>query len=225
MTTAIITAAGTGARFGGEIPKQFLPMKNGVSVLENAVAVFEKSLYVDEIIVTAPENYITQLHEMMRRFTKVTRIIAGRATRAESIREAIQAIHPASETILIHDGVRPLVSDALITTIVQAARKHGAAIPGLPCADTLKQVDPSGKITASVDRTHLWQVQTPQGFTRAIICDAYANASNIANHTDDASLVATNGANIHLIPGEKRNLKITTKEDLQIANALLEASI
>ncbi|MCL2365203.1 MAG: 2-C-methyl-D-erythritol 4-phosphate cytidylyltransferase [Defluviitaleaceae bacterium] len=222
MTTVIITAAGTGARFGTVVPKQFLPMKNGASVLENAVAAFEKSPCIDEIILTAPANYITQLQQTLRRFTKVTRIIAGRNTRAQSIREAIHAIHPASDMILIHDGVRPLVSTALIAAIAQAARQYGAAIPGLPCVETLKQVNASGEITATVDRARLWQVQTPQGFNRALLCTAYENIADISHLTDDASLIEANGGTVYIIPGEKRNLKITTPEDMQIANAILD---
>jgi len=221
MTTAIITAAGTGARFGGEVPKQFLPMKNGASVLENAVAAFEKSSCVDEIILTAPANYIAQLQETLRKFTKVTHIIAGRNTRAESIREAIHAIHQSTEIVLIHDGVRPLVSTALIAAVTNAARTYGAVIPGLPCADTLKKVDPQGNIAATVDRTHLWQVQTPQGFTYTSISAAYKNITDISQLTDDASLIEANGGKVYIVPGEKRNIKITTTEDMHMANALL----
>ena len=225
MTTAIITAAGTGTRFGGEAPKQFLLMKNGASVLENAVTAFEKTPCVNEIILTAPANYLSHVQKIARRFAKVTHVIVGSATRAQSIREAMHAINPATKTILIHDGVRPLVSVRLITDIVKAARQYGAAIPGLPCADTLKKVDVQGKITATIDRAGLWQVQTPQGFSHALICAAYASASTLSNYTDDAALVEANGGTIHIIPGEKRNLKITTPEDLALANALLEVHI
>ncbi|MCL2203938.1 MAG: 2-C-methyl-D-erythritol 4-phosphate cytidylyltransferase [Defluviitaleaceae bacterium] len=215
MICVIIPASGVGTRFGGDKPKQFLPMQNGLSVLENTLAVFEGLEWIHEIVVTVPAGLCPALRPQ-----GVT-CVEGGASRSESVYKALLRLSPQTEIVLIHDGVRPLVGAGLIEKVADAARKYGAAVAGTVFTDTVKEADATGRVRATPERGRFWQVQTPQGFTYKTLLQAYEETPNLAAFTDDSAILEARGGTVFLVEGARRNIKITTAEDLCIANALL----
>jgi 2-C-methyl-D-erythritol 4-phosphate cytidylyltransferase len=219
----IIPASGTGTRFGGETPKQFLKL-NGEPLLKRTLTAFDDLEQSDEIAVAIPEGYQNEVKNYG--IKKLTHIVTGKQTRAESVYAALKGftenIYP-TQIILVHDGIRPFITPETIKSVAVAAAKHGAAIACSPVTDTIKQVS-EGKITATPDRSTLWQAQTPQGFTYEILHRAYATAEAqgyLAQATDDSSLVERLGIPVFVVPSPPTNIKITTPSDLKIAEAFL----
>ncbi|MCL2499417.1 MAG: 2-C-methyl-D-erythritol 4-phosphate cytidylyltransferase [Defluviitaleaceae bacterium] len=222
MVSVIIPASGSGTRFGGDVPKQFLPIK-GIPVLARTAMAFQRTERVGEIAVTVPKGYTENVREMVRTYnlTKVKHIVEGGASRSESVYEALKQIDGRTEIVLVHDGVRPFVSCDLIEKTIDAVKRHGAAIVGTPFTDTVKEADADGRVYATPERGRFWQVQTPQGFTYKLLTDAYKNALNLADYTDDSAIVEHNGGITFIIQGERNNIKITTQEDLIMANTIM----
>lgn len=226
-------------RFGGNIPKQF-QLIGDKPILAHTMAAFNNVDIVNKIIVTTPANYINHAWEIAtaHNFSKVRAVIAGGSSRAASIYAALKALpfvdtgealpggtHSASDIVLIHDGVRPFASEALIRAVSDAAGKHGAAITGTPLTDTIKEVDSKSRVTSTPDRSRYWRVQTPQGFTYDTIMKAYAKAEkdgNLDQATDDSMLIERLGITVHMVTGETNNIKITTREDLAMCEVLLQ---
>ncbi|MBY0514618.1 MAG: 2-C-methyl-D-erythritol 4-phosphate cytidylyltransferase, partial [Gemmataceae bacterium] len=151
------------------------------------------------------------------------KIVDGGAERFDSVANALAAIPASVPFVAVHDAVRPLATPALIDSVFAAAREHGAAIPAVPVADTLKRVrEGTTRITETIPRAGLWQAQTPQVFRRDWLAEAYAKRSG-AVVTDDAQLVEALGHPVAVVPGSAANFKITTKDDLQLAEAVLKA--
>ncbi|MCL2187262.1 MAG: 2-C-methyl-D-erythritol 4-phosphate cytidylyltransferase [Defluviitaleaceae bacterium] len=226
MVSVIIAAAGSGTRFGGETPKQFLQLGEK-PVLAHSIQVFQRISYVNEIAVAVPQGHACDVLKMVHDhgLCKVKHVIDGCESRSESICNALQHLNPKTEIVLIHDGVRPLVSAEIIHAVTSAARKHGAAITGLPFTDTVKEVDESGRIVATPMRARFRQVQTPQGFLFPLILDAYKNTPSLAGFTDDSAIFEANGGAVYVVEGDPHNIKITTREDLLLAHFLLEAHV
>jgi 2-C-methyl-D-erythritol 4-phosphate cytidylyltransferase/2-C-methyl-D-erythritol 2,4-cyclodiphosphate synthase len=216
MIAAIIAAAGSGERFGADIPKALIQLGDR-TLIEHAVSSI--SSVADQIIVTAPAGYEKQIQALVG--DGIT-VVTGGATRSESVRIGLSKVSGDAEYVLIHDAARALASPALAQSIV-AALKSGdvAVIPGLAQTDTVKVVSADGLVTATADRTSMRKIQTPQGFTYAVINQAHA-ASGEA--TDDAALVESLGKPVRVIAGEERALKITTASDLATALQFLGKS-
>ena len=231
--TAVIVAAGSGTRMGSDVPKQFLKI-GGWTILETAVDVFEKNKYVDDILVLTGRDFVTFCEELCRPFGKVRSVLPGGKERQDTVYEAVRRI-PDGELVLIHDGVRPYVTDAVIEGVLAGAKSAGAAVPAVACKDTVRQLVsaaggadraeavciPEGAQEAPVpgsrtlDRKNLFQVQTPQGFQSSIIRQAYEKAyADGFLGTDDAGLAERMGQAIVLTEGDYANIKITTREDL-----------
>jgi 2-C-methyl-D-erythritol 4-phosphate cytidylyltransferase/2-C-methyl-D-erythritol 2,4-cyclodiphosphate synthase len=223
MSAAVIVAAGRGARFGGD--KLARPL-GGRPVLHWTLTAFERCSAIESItlVVSAENREAAAALVAESDCRRVTAIVAGGAERQESVFRGLQAA-PPSELIAIHDGARPLISPALIARCFAAAREHGAAAPALPVVDTLKRLDPEGRMRETVDRRSLVAIQTPQVFRRALVLEAHEAAlRDCFTGTDDASLVERLGHAVFPVPGDPRNLKITTPEDLTLAEALLSAT-
>jgi 2-C-methyl-D-erythritol 4-phosphate cytidylyltransferase len=225
MVSVVIPASGSGTRFGGDVPKQFLHM-DGLPILARTVLVFQQADLVGEIAVAVPPGYMEKTREItdIYNLTKVKYIVEGGASRSESVYEALQKLSPHTEIVLVHDGVRPFVSPDLINRVVDAARKHGAAIAGIPITDTVKEADEAGCVRVTVERGRIWQVQTPQGFSYPLLLDAYKNAPHLKGFTDDSAIVEAHGGRVYIIPGERNNIKITTPEDAAITSAMFKGS-
>lgn len=211
--TALISAAGSGKRMGGPMPKQFMKIR-GRTILETTVETFEKMNFVDEIIIISGEDFIQLCEELCRGFSKVKSVIAGGRERQDSVKAGINCIE-GDGIVLIHDGVRPFVTKEVIEGVLQGVYEAGAAVPVVACKDTVRQTDTLQIGSVTLDRKTLFQVQTPQGFDLEIIRKAFekADADGFMG-TDDASLVERLGQKIALTEGSYENIKITTREDL-----------
>ncbi|MBR5488519.1 MAG: 2-C-methyl-D-erythritol 2,4-cyclodiphosphate synthase [Firmicutes bacterium] len=210
--TAVIVAAGSGTRMGTDVPKQFLKI-GGRTILETTVAVFEKNPYVDDILVLTGRDFVEFCEELCRPFEKVRSILPGGKERQDTVWEAVRRI-PEGELVLIHDGVRPYVTDAVIEGVLAGAKSAGAAVPAVASKDTVRQTEAEGG-SRTLDRKTLFQVQTPQGFASEILRKAYEAAYRDGFlGTDDAGLAERIGQTILLTEGDYANIKITTREDL-----------
>ncbi len=224
---AIIAAAGLGRRMQQDTPKTYLHLA-GKPILIHTLEVFERVPEVHEVLVVVhPEDLEFCQSEVIdpHPLKKVLRLVPGGKERQDSVYHALKILKKEAEeveVILVHDGVRPLVDPALVGQVVAAARRYGAAILGIPCQDTLKRVNSRGEVVDTVDRQELWQVQTPQAFKASLLWRAYQEAMNREFYaTDEAALVEALGKPVVVVPGSSLNLKITTPDDLKLAEALL----
>jgi 2-C-methyl-D-erythritol 4-phosphate cytidylyltransferase/2-C-methyl-D-erythritol 2,4-cyclodiphosphate synthase len=221
---AIVVAAGRGRRLGGPGNKVFLPIA-GRPLLWWTLRAFQRCDPVGEIVLVVGENDVAAASQLVEAaaFDKVRGICPGGAERGDSVRAGLARVSETAGVVAIHDGARPLVTQALIAACVAAADRLGAVIPAVPVVDTLKRVGPDETIAATVDRAELRAAQTPQTFRRSLLVEAYARAqADGFAGTDDAGLVERLGHPVHLVPGEPDNLKVTLPEDLERAEALLE---
>ena len=224
---AIIAAAGLGRRMQQDVPKTYLHLA-GKPILVHTLEVFEKVPEVQEVLVVLhPEDLEFCQEEIIAPYPlkKVLRLVPGGKERQDSVYNALKILKKEGEDleiILVHDGVRPLVTPAQVGHVIAAARKYGGAILGIPCQDTLKRVNTRGEVLNTVDRRKLWQVQTPQAFRAAVLWQAYCEAMDRRFYaTDEAALVEALGKPVVMVPGSSLNLKITTQDDLKMAEALL----
>ena len=206
---------------GGAVPKQFLAL-GGRTILDRALSAFLGSVHVDGIVLALPPSTPDETKASYRSLTKVLAVVDGGAERPDSVRNALAAVPPDAEIVLVHDAVRPFVSEGLIARCADVAREHGAVVPVVPVRDTVKEWDRAGKTLVTRDRSGLMRAQTPQAFRAAILREAYgkAGAGKIAA-TDDAALVEAAGHPVVPVPGDEANVKITIPEELRMAFGLL----
>ncbi|MBP0124310.1 MAG: 2-C-methyl-D-erythritol 4-phosphate cytidylyltransferase [Nitrospira sp.] len=221
---ALVPAAGRGLRMGGSIPKQFLALGGEPLIIQSLLAL-QAATVVDQIILAVPPadiDYCQREIVAKHRFTKVTKVVAGGAERQDSVRQALAEVPSDTEIVLVHDAVRPFLTQGMIVEVVAAARKSGAAIVAIPMRDTVKQVGPDGMIERTVDRALLWLAQTPQAFRRDWIEEAHRKAqAEGVRATDDAFLVERLGHAVAVVEGSGENIKVTRPEDLAIGEAIL----
>ena len=223
-TAAIIAAAGSGSRMKSDQNKQFL-MLGGAPVLAHAVSAFEEAGSIDEIIIVTRERDILLARDLVEEyeFSKVSCIIAGGATRQESVFKGLKAVSEGTSVVAIHDGARPFISPEKIDEAVWLASVCGAAAVGVRVKDTIKVADEDNIITRTLDRAGLWQIQTPQVFKYDIILRAHTENVGV-NATDDCALAESTGAKVTILEGSYSNIKITTREDIAVGEAILEES-
>jgi len=218
---AIIVAAGGGSRMGGDLPKQFLPL-GGRPLLDRTLSAFTASPRVDGVVLSLPPSLSNEVKESYRSVAKIIAVVDGGAERQDSVRNALAAVPEETEIILVHDAVRPFVSERLLGRCVDLAQEHGAVVPVVPVRDTVKQWDRAEKTLSTRDRSEMMLAQTPQGFRAGILRDAYRKAQEEGRQgTDDASLVEETRVPVIPIPGEEGNIKITIPEDIRMAEGLL----
>lgn len=212
---AVIVAGGSGRRFGGPVRKQYLEI-GGEPVLLRAVRPFLHHPRIASVVVVLPAEDVADPPRWLAELP--VRIVAGGAERGDSVLRGLMAVDEGIDRVLVHDGARPFVSTDVIDRVLDA---EGGAIAAVPVTDTIQQVDADGVITATPDRAALRQAQTPQGFPRAALLDAYqrARADGVAA-TDDAAVFARYAGPVRVVMGSPRNLKVTRPEDLPIAEAL-----
>lgn len=207
------------------LSKQYLPL-GGKPLLSHILDIFELSPDIDEVVLVTPEEDIPAVRRTIvapRGLSKVRHILAGGTQRQDSVRNGLAAVADHVDIILIHDAVRPFISPQLIRQTVREAEKHGAVAVGMPVKDTIKKVDRDGWIIETPDRRLLWLTQTPQAFRRSVIQEAYRRADEDRFYgTDDASLVERMGFPVKMIPASYENIKITTPEDLLLAECLIK---
>jgi 2-C-methyl-D-erythritol 4-phosphate cytidylyltransferase len=215
---AIIPAAGTGVRMGGATPKQFLSLE-GVPIFVHTLRKFVAADAIDEIILALrPEDMErTQADVDREHFAKPVRLVCGGDTRQETVARALAEASPATELVVVHDAVRPFIEGEMIQRVVEAARKDGAVILGIPSVDTVKQVE-RYSILGTIPRERIVLAQTPQAFRYSIIQEAFARAAEDGfNGTDESSLVERLGTTVTVLMGSDRNIKITKPSDLPLA--------
>jgi 2-C-methyl-D-erythritol 4-phosphate cytidylyltransferase len=219
--TAVIPAAGAGKRMNTK--KQFLEI-NGRPLLSITVSVFEECQSIDDIIVVAARDDIEAVKEMLKDLRKVRDIVEGGPERQDSVYNGLKDISKESDDDLavIHDGARPLVTKEIISKAVTEAKVSKAVVVGVPAKDTIKTVTPDNMTLETLDRGSLWLVQTPQVFQLSVIKQAYERAQKINYRaTDDSKLVERMGIPVKMIMGSYDNIKITTIEDVAIAESIL----
>lgn len=219
MNTAIIVAAGSGTRFGAGRPKQFVEIL-GKPLLAHTIERFESCPAVDRIVLVLPASEVENFPKIFSS-PKLKKIVAGGRTRAESVSNGLRVVAPETEIVAVHDGARPLVSIEEIEKTLAAARETGAACLVAPVSDTVKEVS-GGKIIRTVDRTSLRRALTPQCFRLEILQKAFSEADLSEAATDECFLVEKAGYEISVVDGSPKNIKITTPEDLILAEALLK---
>lgn len=219
MITGIVAAAGRGKRFGGPENKVFAPLA-GKTVLHWSVAALCPA--ADALVIVAAAEDLSRVRDIAAACEREYVVVEGGVERYESVRNALEALPAETDLVAVHDGARPLASHSLVAAVIEAARRYGAALPAIPVGDTVKRSDSGDETRETVDRRHLYGVQTPQVFRRELLVEAYRSASEAGYAgTDDASYVERLGHPVRLVPGEKRNLKITLAEDLEMAEALM----
>lgn len=225
--TAIIMAAGKGKRMQTAVSKQFLPVC-GKEILAWTVDVFEKSPLVDTILLMASADGKEDVQHLWDSYgwKKVAALLEGGKERQNSVANGLAAVGEETDIVLIHDGVRPFVTEEMIADSIVAAQAYGGAVIGVPAKDTIKVCSADGLAVETPDRSTLWQIQTPQTFQRDLIVNAYEKADRDGFlGTDDASVAEFAGHQVKVVMGSYRNIKITTKEDLVIAEAFFKEDL
>jgi 2-C-methyl-D-erythritol 4-phosphate cytidylyltransferase len=222
----VLVAAGQGTRLGGDTPKQYRPLA-GVPVLLHALRPFAAHPDVRQVVVVLPPADAATPPAFLADLAGGSlRVIAGGAERSDSVAAGLGALPDECAIVLVHDAARPFVDRQVIDAVIGHARAGEGAIAAVPVSDTLKQVDRADptRVARTVPREGLWRAQTPQGFPRNLLLQAHAaRRTGSLGVTDDAMLVEACGGTVRLVPDSPRNLKITTADDLALAECLAGA--
>jgi 2-C-methyl-D-erythritol 4-phosphate cytidylyltransferase len=222
---AIIPAGGAGKRMGTAQSKQYLLLA-GKPILAHTIQPFQESGAVDAIILVVPaedKDLVGKTIVETYGFSKVKSIVPGGVQRQDSVRNGLGAVGDGYDVVLIHDGVRPFVSDDLIRRTILTAETFGAVTVGVPAKDTIKEISPEGFVRSTLSRDSLWLIQTPQAFRTEIIKSAHRKAEEDGYYgTDDAALVERMGIPVKTVAGSYDNIKITNKEDMALAEHLID---
>ena len=224
----VVTAGGSGSRMGAAVPKQFLEL-GGRAILQMTIERFREACPDIQVITVLPEAHLAwwRRYCRTRNFNCPQRLVQGGFTRFHSVKNALAYV-PDGAVVAVHDGVRPLLSAALIRTMFERMDTVRALIPVVPCVDTLKVLDqaPDGSLRTAdeeVDRSRIFGAQTPQMFLSEDLKAAYTQGFDLS-FTDDASVARRYGIPLSYIAGERNNIKLTTPEDLSLAEAILQVS-
>ncbi len=222
---AVVPAAGSGRRMGSQRAKQFLDL-GGMPLLSRTCALLEQVPQVHQVVVVAPPGQERELRETCLApfcLPKLALVASGGRERQDSVMAGARAAAGlGAKWVLVHDAVRPLAEPAIFARVLAAAKDCGAAVAAMPCIDTVKQADPELRVRATLDRSQLWLVQTPQGFSLELLLEAQdqARARGLLA-TDEAGLIEAMGREVRLVMGSRDNIKITTPEDLALARRLI----
>ena len=217
----IIAAGGIGSRMGTDCPKQFLQLREK-PVIIYTLQKFNICDSIHEIVIVVPPDDIERSQKLVDRWQiqKVSQIVAGGKERQNSVENGLNALSDQTDIVLVHDAVRPFVPIQKIIDIIDAVRQYGTAILAVPEKCTIKEID-NGWIQKTVDRTNLWQAQTPQGVQKELLIKAFQSLKDKPIQvTDTVSLIERMGHPVKLVHGDPKNIKITTPEDLIFAEAI-----
>jgi 2-C-methyl-D-erythritol 4-phosphate cytidylyltransferase/2-C-methyl-D-erythritol 2,4-cyclodiphosphate synthase len=221
MVGLVVPAAGRGSRFDSAENKIWARIGDR-TVLDWTLSAFQAHEQIDTIILVGAAVELPRLRETAVSYSKVFAVVAGGATRQESVGNGLKALPEICDIALVHDAARPGISAGLISKVIEGIHAHGAALPGLPISDTVKRVAEGGEITETVPRSGLWTVQTPQGARLAYLLEAYKMLGpGVAAATDEASILEAAGYPVHVVEGEAANLKVTRPGDIERAAAAL----
>jgi 2-C-methyl-D-erythritol 4-phosphate cytidylyltransferase len=218
-------AAGRGVRLGGQTAKQYRLIR-GVPMVLRALRPFTSHPDVAQVVLVLPPEDASHPPAFLADLAGLS-VVAGGDHRGDSVRAGLSALRRDCAVVLVHDGARPFVDQATISAVIELARDGVGAVPAIPLSDTIKEASPRNPtlVARTRPRAHLWRAQTPQGFPRAVLEAAHARAVRDGHRaTDDAALVEAIGVTVRLVLDSCRNLKVTTPEDLALAELLAEAS-
>jgi 2-C-methyl-D-erythritol 4-phosphate cytidylyltransferase len=227
LTSVIIPAAGLGRRMNASVSKQYLQL-NGKPILAHTLDAFEKCPLIDEIVLVINPDELELCQEQVigaYSYTKI-KLVAGGDTRQESVYAGLKAVNPRTRIVLIHDGARPLIRQSVIRKSIEETLKHRATVVGVPAKNTIKVINEDGFVEATPDRNYLVEIQTPQTFDYDLIKEAHQKAleSGVVG-TDDAFLVEWLKIPVKIVAGDYTNIKITTPEDLTIAESIVKQMV
>ena len=220
----VIAAGGRGKRFGGSTPKQLLRLA-GIPILQRSVELFESIASIEEIVVVCPSGQVARVEKLLGRMgsRKIVTLVVGGKERQDSVWNGLNAFVGQPDIVLVHDAARPLVSRRTISSVISSTIRYQAAVVGVRVADTIKVEGGRGFYVRTLDRGKLWAVQTPQGFRFDLLMEAHKAAQRSGYQgTDEASLVERLKIPVRIVEGDSRNMKITTPEDLRLAEMLLK---
>ena len=221
-TGVILAAAGEGRRLGARVPKAFVPLA-GRPLFLHALETFAALPFVRAVALVLPPDWIDRVR---RRWgvrldgLKVAALVPGGARRQDSVKAGLDVLR--TPVVLVHDAARPLIDGSAVRDVVRAAAREGAAVLAAAAVDTVKVVDGRGRVVATPDRSRVWLAQTPQGFRREVLAEAYRRAGRRAA-TDDCQLVERSGGRVVVVPSRRPNFKVTTPEDLERAAKVLDS--
>lgn len=221
FASAVIVAAGNSTRMG--MDKIFLPL-NTVPAIVYTLKAFECSETIDEVILVCKDDHVSTLREIIQNHNikKVTNLTPGGSSRQESVFAGISHCNVRTTHYAVHDAARCLITSAEIDFVVRDAFVHGASSLGVPCKDTIKTVDSQNFVVKSLDRSVLWNIQTPQVFAKDLYLAAMDAATRAgADYTDDCQLIENIGERVHIVKGSYSNLKLTTPDDIAVFEGIL----
>jgi len=209
-----------GARMNIDLAKPLIEIKNK-PIIVYTLEVLQAHPLIDEIVLIFSKEGLDKARSFVAayRLTKVSRVIAGGASRKESVRNGLEVVDSKTRFVVIHDGVRPFVDEGCVTRVIEEAKVCGAAVLGVPVKPTVKRLNNRMEVDETLKRDRLWEIQTPQVFERELIQKAYLRCSKLGV-PDDASLVEMMGRKVRVVMGSYFNIKITTQEDLVFAEAI-----
>jgi 2-C-methyl-D-erythritol 4-phosphate cytidylyltransferase len=220
----IVTAGGTGARYGGEVGKQYIELM-GVPVFIYSVKACLSALEVDQCVLTVPESDMDMVAPLLLKagLSDIVTVVKGGSSRTASVRNGFESLENV-DVVSVHDGVRPLVSTQLIQRLMDSLSNHASVIPGFCSTDTLKRVE-KGVVIETLPREQIYRVQTPQLFRYDSLKRGYEWLDRNANAvvTDEAYLIEKCGESVFIVEGDKNNIKITTPDDLALVSRLIQA--
>ena len=218
--SVIVVAAGSSSRMNGT-NKQLLHL-GGIPVIIRTLMVFENSKDISNIILVVRDEDLFEIQMLTQKYmiTKLSDIVCGGKTRQESVLKGFSRLKESDNAVLIHDGARPLVDSKIISSVVLALENCDAVTCAVKVKDTIKEIDQNGKVIKTLARENLVSVQTPQGVNVAKYLEAVKNV-DVANFTDDTSIMEAAGHNVFVVEGSYKNIKITTKEDVNMAEGFL----
>ena len=221
----VIVAAGTATRMAAQI-KKLHPIW-ARPLIWHTILAFEQNPRVAKIVIVTRDDMVPDLQNIVIKgeFSKVTDIVCGADNRQGSVKCGADLLFKSSDikTILVHDGARPLISNDVIDRVVAATEEFKATAPAVPVKDTIKKVGASGKVEQTLNRENLVNIQTPQGFSSDVLFTAFKKAGDdLSAFTDDASMVENSGVSVYTVMGDYKNIKVTTPEDLILAEAYLK---
>jgi 2-C-methyl-D-erythritol 4-phosphate cytidylyltransferase len=220
MVSAIVLAAGAGKRLKSAVSKPLIKIGNRAAIIYS-LQVLSKHPDIDEIIVVVSASNQKLIRKTVEScfFKKIKNFVLGGNRRQDSVYNGLKAVSFKSDFILIHDAARPFIDNRLVTRVIQAAKRSGAAILGVPVKATIKRIKENGRVDKTLDRNNLWEIQTPQVFKKELILKAYKKFLK-DNVTDDAALIEKLGKVVKIVLGSYKNIKITTYDDLMFAQAI-----
>ncbi len=227
--SAVVVAAGKGLRLGSKTSKPLIRIKSKPLIIYSLEVLNKYGLIKEIIVVVNSQNYQEIINKIKQyKISKITDVVLGGTKRKDSVYNGLKAVNKRTDFVLIHDAARPFINNAILSSVIQHAKKYGAAIVGVPVKATIKQVTRAQEhkgargfvVDKTIDRENLWEVQTPQVFKKDLLLEAYDNFRDI-DVTDEAMLLEKMGVKVGIVFGSYDNIKITTPEDLIIAEAIL----